>query len=204
MKPLPGLRGGDPDVPAQPLLMAVPELALALFVLAFGFVAAIHWRWTLPVASALVLVALTRAMRSALEQGRRRRIADDWLLWGATARPSSALLSWRARELMSPRLRRTLARSMRGIERETRGRAHPGAVPLNKRALRSQLNLVHTLNERLDDRARAVSVRGILLVDRLLTEPGSPLYSRAPDDVLAEALTDVLAALDPVSIAVAA
>jgi hypothetical protein len=209
MKPLPALRApagrrADPDVPAQPVLTALPELTLALLALGVGLVTTIAWRWTLSVAAALLVVALLRATRSVLERARRRRIADEWLLWGAAARPSSALLSWRACELMSPRLRRTLARSMRRIERETRGVAHLGAVPLNKRALRRQLNLVHAVNERLADRARPVSVRGILLVDRLLTEPGSPLYSRASDDVLAQALTDVLAALDPVSIAVAA
>jgi hypothetical protein len=36
----------------------------------------------------------------------------------------------------------------------------------------------------------------MLLVERLLTEPGSPLYSRVPDDVLAETIREALAAID--------
>ena len=80
----------------------------------------------------------------------------------------------------------------------------PGPVPLNKRALRLHLGLLRALQERLEDSARPVSVRGMLLVDRLLTEPGSPLYSSVPDGVLAEALSEALAAIDPVPDAAAA
>jgi hypothetical protein len=69
-------------------------------------------------------------------------------------------------------------------------------VPLNTRALRSNLDLVRALHERLDDLTCPVSARGMLLVDRLLTEPGSPLYSRVPEDVLAEALGEARTALD--------
>ncbi len=197
-------RTRDPQIPAHPLLAAIPELALAALVLAVGFGASVGSLWTLIVAGALVVVALLRAGVAAIEVGRRRRTADEWLLWGATARPSSALLTWRAAELLSPRLRATLAHSFHRIERETRGKTIPGAVPLNKRALRRHLSLLVVLLSRLDDRARPVTVRGVLLVDRLLTEPGSPLYSTAPDDVLAEALTDALAALDPPPLAEAA
>jgi hypothetical protein len=197
-------RSPDSDVPAGPFASALPELCLALLALPVGFAAGIGWVWVVAVAGALAGVALLRATGAALELGRRRRAADEWLLWGATARPSSALLTWRANELGSPRLRSTLARSMRRIEREVRGRAYPGAVPLNKRALRSQIKLVHAVNERLEERDRPVSVRGILLVDRLLTEPGSPLYSRVSGEVLAKALTDALAALELAPLAAAA
>ena len=156
------------------------------------------------VAGALVAVGLLRWARAAAELGRRRRAADEWLLWGAAVRPSSDLLSWRAAELTSPRVRSTLARSLGGIERELRQASLPGPVPLNKRALRLHVGLVRALQARLEDSTRPVSVRGMLLADRLLTEPGSPLYSPAPDDVLADALSDVLEALDPEPLAAAA
>jgi hypothetical protein len=142
-------------------------------------------------------VASWHALRAAVELGRRRRVDDDWLLWGAAARPSSALLGWRAAELTSPRLRSILAHSLRRIVREVRGRAYPGAVPLNGRAIRLHLGLVDALSGRLDDHDRPVAAKGMVLVDRLLTEPGSPLYSRVSDDVLAQALSEALAALDP-------
>jgi len=207
MKPFAGLlvrvrRHRDSELPVHPLAAAAPELCLAPLVAAVG-IAGFARQWAAIAACALVLLAVYRATRAAVELGRRRRSADEWLLWGATVRPSSALLSWRARELLSPKLRSTLAHSLLRIERETRGKTLPGAVPLNKRALRRHLGLLCVLQRLLADQGRLVSVRGILLVDRLLTEPGSPLYSYAPDDVLAEALSDALAALDPISVPVA-
>ncbi len=97
-----GRTAGDAELPARPLPAAVPQLALALLVLAIGLGAAIEWPWVLAVAFLLVLVGLLQAARAALELGRRRRTADEWLLSGAAPRPSSALLSWRAGELASP------------------------------------------------------------------------------------------------------
>jgi hypothetical protein len=44
----------------------------------------------------------------------------------------------------------------------------------------------------------------MVLVDRLLTLPRSPLYSRVPDEVLAEAMSAALSALDPIPTAAAA
>ncbi|HUK45410.1 MAG TPA: hypothetical protein VLV28_08950 [Gaiellaceae bacterium] len=197
---------GHRDVvsPRHPLLAALPQLALALVVVAAGLGAGIRWPWVAAVAGSLAAVGLLQSVRAAIELGRLRRLADEWLLWGATPRPSSTLLTWRARELTSPRVRLTLAHSLGGIERELRGTSLPGPVPLNRRALRRHVVHVRALRERLEDLARPVSVRGMLLADRLLTEPGSPLYSSAADDVLAEALSEVLAAIDPLPVAVAA
>ncbi len=199
-----GRTDGDAGLPPRPLTAALPQLSLALLVLAVGLAAAIEWPWVLAVAGFLMLVGALQAARAALELERRRRAADEWLLWGAAPRPSSALLSWRAGELTSPRLRSSLVQSLRRIEREVRGGALPGAVPLNTRAIRRHPGLLRTLRERLEDQERPVSVRGMLLVDRLLTEPGSPLFSSAPEDVLAEAIGDALAALDPAPAALAA
>jgi len=190
--------------PSRPLFTVLPQLCLALLVLAAGFLFTLAWLPVAVIACFLVLVGLVRSARAAAELGRRRRAADEWLLWGAVARPSSALLSWRVEELASPRLRSTLARGLRGIEREVRGGTLPGPVPLNARAIRRHLGLVRALQRRLEDCDPLVSVRGILLVERLLTEPGSPLYSRAPDEVLAETLSEALAALDYAPLAAAA
>jgi hypothetical protein len=183
---------------SRPLLAALPTLGGALLVLVVGFAASIGWQPIVAVALVLTLVGLLNAAWAAVALGRRRRAADEWLLWGATARPSTAL-GWRAAELESPQLRSTLARGLWRIQREVRGGTRPGPVPLNTRALRLHLRLVCSLQERLDDRTRSVSARGMVLVNRLLTEPGSPLYTcEAQDEVLADALSDALLALDPV------
>ena len=192
------------ESPVRPLLAALPQIRLAGLVLVVGFAAALGWPWVLATACSLVVLALLQAARAELELGRRRRAADEWLVWGGSAHPSSALLRWRTDELTSPQLRSTLAHSLRRIEREARGGTLPGPVPLNTRAIRSHLGLVRVLRERLEDRARPVSARGMVLVDRLLTEAGSPLYSRVRADDLAEAIGDALAAIDPFPAVVAA
>jgi hypothetical protein len=200
----PARRRRDPDHPARPLTAALPQICLAPLVLAVSLAVGVGWPWLAAIACSLLAVGLVQGALAAAELGRRRRVADEWLLWGAATRPSSALLGWRAGELTSPRLRSTLAHSLKRIERETQGGTLPGPIPLNKRALRCHLGLLRALYERLEDRARPVSARGMVLVDRLLTEPGSPLYSRVPDGVVAEALSEALAAVEPVAAAAAA
>jgi len=128
---------------------------------------------------------------------RQRRAADRWLLGEAESPPAAELIAWRAGELTSRRCRATLVRSLRRIEHEVAGRAFPGPVPLNRRAIRMQLSLVRALERRLADHTRPVAAGGMLLADRVLTEPGSPLYSGGDDALLADELSAVLAALEP-------
>jgi len=127
----------------------------------------------------------------------RRRAADAWLLSQTPPRPPSSDLDRRAGELVSVRRCAQLARTLHGIEREALGRVVPGPVPLDRRAIRRQLDLVRAVEKSLADSARPVCARGVLLVDRLLTEPGSPLYSRDGEAMLAEALSEALSALEP-------
>jgi hypothetical protein len=171
-------------------------LALALGALLAGLAPPVGWPRALAAAGLLALVGAVRAGREALELDRRRRLADEWLLWGAAARASSPLLRWRADELTSPRLRVTLAHGLRRIERESRAAGATGPVPLNKAAIRRQLGLLHALAGRLEDRSRPVAVPGMVLAERLLTDPASPLYCAVPDDAVAGALREALSALD--------
>jgi hypothetical protein len=128
----------------------------------------------------------------------RRRIADPWLLWGADARPAAELLAWRAAELTDVRSRKILARGLRRLRGEAEGRLVPGALPLNRLEIRSQIGLLRALESRLADLSRPVSPRGVLLVEQLLTQPGSPLYSHERSDQLAQQLSEACAALDPI------
>lgn len=190
-------------MPTNPLLAGRTQLVLAALVLVAGLGVGIRWPWVLVVAGSLGIVALSQAIRATVELERRRRTADELLLRGAVARPSSILLSWRAGELTSPRVRSTVAHSLERIEREARGATRPGPVPLNTGAIRCHLGLVSALRKRVDDHSRPVSARGMLFVDQLLTVPRSPLYSRVPEEALAEALGEALAALETTSAAVA-
>ena len=183
---------------------ALARVCLAPVVIVVGLAAGVAWPWLITVLLCLGLVAAVEPIRVVMELGRRRHAADEWLLWGAVAHPSSSLLSRRAAELTSPGRRSTLARSMRRVGRDASEETVAGPISLNRRSIRRNLDLVRALHERLDDQSRPVDPRGILLVERLITVPRSPLYSRASDDVLANALSEALAALDPAPLAKAA
>ncbi len=73
----------------------------------------------------------------------------------------------------------------------------PGALPLNRLEIRSQIGLLRALESRLADLSRPVTPRGVLLVERVLTEPGSPLYAHGQRDQLAQMLSEACAALEP-------
>ena len=187
-----------------PYSTALFQAGLAVGVVVVGLAAGVEWRWLIAVLLGFGVVAVVDPIRVLIEQGRQRHAADEWLRWGAVAHPSSPLLSQRAAELTSPRRRSTLARSLRRVERDVSEATVALPIPLNRHAIRRNVCLVRALHERLDDHTRPIDPRGVLLVERLITVPRSPLYSRDPDDVLAEALGEALAALDPAPLSEAA
>lgn len=162
-----------------------------------GFGSGLAWQEVLAVVSAFLIAGLALAGSVWRDVARRRRTADRWLLWGAEARPDAELLAWRAAELISPRSRKVLARSLRRLRREAEGRLVPGALPLNRLEIRSQIGLLRALESRLAALERPVSPRGVLLVEQFLTEPGSPLYARERSHQLAQVVSEACAALDP-------
>ena len=183
---------------------ALVHVGLAVVVVVVGLATGVEWRWLIAVLLGLGIVGVVDAIRVLMEKGRQRDAADEWLLWGAVAHPSSPLLSRRAAELTSPGRRSMLARSLRRVERDVSEETGAAPIPLNRRAIRRNVRLVRALHERLDDHSRPIDPRGVLLVERLITVPRSPLYSRDPDDVLAASLGEALAALDPTPLAEAA
>jgi hypothetical protein len=190
--------------PRHQISTALVQVGLAAVVVVVGRTAGVELRWLITVLIGFGLVALAGPIRALMQRGRQRDAADEWLLWGAVAHPSSPLLSRRAAELVSPRKRSMLARSLRRVERDGSKETVAAPIPLNRRAIRRNVFLVRALHERLDDHSRPIDPRGVVLVERLITVPRSPLYSRDPDDVLAEALGEALAALDPAPLAEAA
>jgi hypothetical protein len=190
--PLESRRGA----PRRPSLVVAPFLVGAAAVLVIGGVLGIAWRATGALAAAVVLFGAFRAWQAIGERERCRKLADDWLLWGAEVSPSARLLSWRADELASCGVRRSLARALVRIEREANGAVRPGALPLNDEALRENTSLLHDLAARVRDCSRPVTVIGVLLVDRLLRDPWSPIYSVVPEEELVQTLQHALDALD--------
>jgi hypothetical protein len=113
----------------------------------------------------------------------RRPALDRRLLAGADPGSDPALRR-RVVELESPQMRRTLAGDLEGIvEAGERPPPRNAAVPLDRRAVRASRRWLLQLAQDLREPGE-VSVRGILLIRRLLTDGASPLYlARSPAEL---------------------
>ncbi len=126
----------------------------------------------------------------------QRGALDRRLARGADPGASRAL-SRRARQLMSRRCRSGLAEGIRSIietAEEDPRRSYSAAVPVRRHDILAEREFLVAIAEDLlsDDE---LSPRGIALVETLLTDGASPLYSVGPEDELHRALTHARAAL---------
>ena len=106
-------------------------------------------------------------------------------------------LARRAQQLCSPRNRRVLAR---GLERiidaaEERPQPYSSAVPLRRAAILEAREGILELAAELRDIDHEVNVRGIALVERMLTDGGSALYMQNDEESLDGAISHARAAL---------
>jgi hypothetical protein len=144
---------------------------------------------------------LLRGLRDRLGAFKERR-ALSAARWTADAellrRTTPPLrLAWRVEELVAPKNRLSLARSLRQLVHDSAARYLPSASPVNRLAVRAESESLHALADRLADLDRAVAPRGVLLVERLLTDGFSPLYERESADDLPPYLDVALEALEP-------
>jgi len=137
------------------------------------------------------ILAPVRRLRAHRELAFARRRADAEIV--ATEIPSPRL-SWRTTELCSMEHRRVLAESLVGIARASEARYLPSASPLDRVAAHDQLALILQLGAVLADTDRRVTPRGVVLIERLITDSKSPLYRHAETDLRA-ALVEALEAL---------
>ncbi len=107
------------------------------------------------------------------ELRRARRRADVEL---ASTRLPSPRLAWRVRELVAEDNRVSLARSITDALHAADERLLPSASPLDRGSARACRAELLTLASRLCALERPVTPRGVLLVERLLTDPASPLF----------------------------
>jgi hypothetical protein len=117
-----------------------------------------------------------RALRTA------RRLADDEL---AETRLPPPRLAWRAAELTSEENRLALARSLTDVVHASDERLLPTASPLARIAVRACRPELLALAGRLFDLTQPATARGILQVERLLTDGAGPLYGdQRPEKLL--------------------
>ena len=139
------------------------------------------------------VLAPVRRMRARRELVAARRVADAELL--RTALPSPRL-AWRTNELCSDEYRRGLAESLVQVVKASETRYLPSASPLNRVAARDEMARLLQVAAILAETQRPVAPRGVLLVERLLTGPKSPLYLHREARDLRVALTEVLQAFE--------
>jgi hypothetical protein len=116
----------------------------------------------------------------------------------AGASPSdSPELARRAEQLCSARNRRALARGLERVIDAAEERPHPysSAVPLRRSAILDARESMLELAAELRDTNQDVNVRGIALVEHLLTDGGSPLYMQKDEESLDGAISHARAAL---------
>jgi hypothetical protein len=116
----------------------------------------------------------------------------------AGASPSdSPELARRAEQLCSARNRRALARGLERVIDAAEERPHPysSAVPLRRAAIVDSREGMLELAAELRDTNQDLNVRGIALVERLLTDGGSPLYMQKDEESLDGAISHARAAL---------
>jgi hypothetical protein len=145
-----------------------------------------RFRWKFVDVVSLRRWARARSLRS------ERRAADDDIVRSNWVSP---LLAWRANEIVARKNRVALARSIRTAMQYADGRYLPNASPVNRQAVRTESRRLLALASRLegDD---PVAPRGVLLVERLLSDNSGPLYSRERADAFPTYLDVALAALN--------
>jgi hypothetical protein len=187
-------RLGGPVRVFRPSLAYLVPLAGVVVALALG----VETRTVLAAVSiSAVVCALVRAAIEHMRIESARERADDWLSCRAGVPPDDELLLARIDELLDPRLRRTLARSFRRIAADavSRGHMHTPAQR-NRRVLRAHVGEIRAVADRLADRSRPVSARGMSIAYRLVTQGGSPLYTTKAAEDVSPRLGAALVALD--------
>ena len=173
----------------------LPLLALALVALALEASPQLRLAG-LAAAACFALAAAVRAERAEAELRAIRRTADRLILADPRCGvEGSDLVRWRTLELVAPATRQGLAREIEQTLRRSDPARLPSASPLRRGVARRHRELLQKLEERMLD-GRPVTARGVLLLRRLLREPGSPLYDEHAGD-LSRALARVLVELEP-------
>jgi len=86
---------------------------------------------------------------------------------------------------------------LRSLVRDARPSYLPSASPFNRLVVRAESDQLVTVAARLADLERPVAARGVVLLDRLLTDGSGPLYDRDRQDEFGRTLDLILDAVEP-------
>lgn len=165
----------------------------AAMLFAAGVVGGLHGSLLLVTPISVALLGCVLAVQRWGDRCKLRASADAWIARGYDSARSR--YSWRIEELTSRRERKALAASLRGLVDEIERGGPPGALPLDKVALRPNSFALEAIATRLDDTSKRVSAAGVLAVDRLITDGAtSPLYRPSSD--VGSRLAEILDSLE--------
>jgi hypothetical protein len=125
-----------------------------------------------------------------------RRGTLDRTLARGTDPSTTPELSRRARQLTSRRCRAGLAEGIRNLIQAAEAPRHPysAAAPVQRNEILAERAFLLQLADELAGEEE-LSARGIALVEGLLTDGASPIYTPSPDGALHAALTHARATL---------
>jgi len=181
------------NVPS-PLGAAAPLVALAIFALALDAAPDLPWEAGIAVSGLFLSAAVVRFLQKWVAVRRLRAVADRIILRNGDRPTSSALVAWRTAELTSRRHRHAIAADAVRLARELDASTLPGAVPLNRVAVRPYRQELEALAAALDG-DQPIGARGMLLAERFLSSPASPLYDRTAAETLGPRLHRVITTL---------
>jgi hypothetical protein len=179
----------------SPLVSAAPLLALAVVALALDAAPRLPWVAGVAVAGLFAAAGLVRLGQQWLVVRRLRSVADRLILRGRDHTATSPLIAWRSVELTSAQHRHAIAGDVTRLAHELDASRLPGAVPLNRAAVRPFRQELEALAARLDG-PDPVTARGMLLAQQLVSNPASPLYDRDAAERLGPTLRRVMSTLE--------
>ena len=178
----------------NPLAAATPLLALAALALTLEAAPELPWEAGVAVALLFAAAGCVRLAQKWLAVRRLRAVADRIIMHGGERHSTSPLIAWRTLELTGARHRRRVAADAARLVRELDASTLPGAVPLNRAAVRPYRHRLDELAALLNS-PKPITARGVLVAEQLLSSPGSPLYDRTAADTLEPRLRRVISAL---------
>ena len=151
-------------------------------------------RWLLVAAASAAIFGVLQFVRAQRLLSKQRRVADAWLR-SATGGFVPPAYSWRAEQLCSPRERRLLARTLRGVGQMAFERPRGRRQPLYLPAVREHRESVDLLAETLERVEEPVTPAGMLRVVDLIVDGAGPLWGTTRDATLRDAISKTIAIL---------
>ncbi len=173
----------------------IASLAAAVWVGALAWTAVPSTRWLPVLAVTGAIFGVYQLVQALQLLARQRREADGWLRT-ATGGFVPPRYAWRAAQLLAPRRRRMLARTLRLIERSTYEHPLGWRAPVYLHAVREQRESVLALARALDDLGQPVTPAGMLRVAELIQDGAGPLWGTT-GEALREAISTTFAILTP-------